>query len=168
MTVYADIWITGGSRPLFPGPMGERRPVWPRLKARSRGIPLREEFRSKEAHAPFLPDQWLNRGWRGSASDRVLIQIFAYAGYKRGVHSRVQSSSSGLASRSSSGLLLDARLTSSERSSLRLASGLRCYESAHPGPWCRRRRRRVSRVPGRTARGPETASAGRSIRHPPL
>jgi len=25
-----------------------------------------------------LPDQWLNRGWRGSASDRVLIHKFAY------------------------------------------------------------------------------------------
>ena len=25
-----------------------------------------------------MPDQWLNRGWRGSASDRVLIHKFAY------------------------------------------------------------------------------------------
>ena len=51
MTVYANIWIKGGSRPLFFRPMGER----------------------------------------GSAHRPSVIQIFAYAGYKRGVHSRVHS-----------------------------------------------------------------------------
>jgi len=51
MTEYANIWITGGSRPLFSRPMGER----------------------------------------GSSHKPSVIQIFAYAGYKRGVHSRVQS-----------------------------------------------------------------------------
>jgi len=48
MTVYANIWIKGGSRPLFFRPMGER----------------------------------------GSAHRPSVIQIFAYAGYKRGVHTR--------------------------------------------------------------------------------
>ena len=56
MTVYANIWIKGGSRPLFFRPLGER----------------------------------------GSAHRPSVIQIFAYAGYKRGVHSRVQSLLLGL------------------------------------------------------------------------
>ena len=111
-----------------------------------------------------MPDQWLNRGWRGSASDRVLIQIFAYAGYKRGVHSRVQSP---LLLGSLHVLLLDARLTSSERTSLRLASALRCYESAHPEPYCRRRRRRASLLPGAGTNSPRSRDGIGGTKHPP-
>jgi len=46
-----------------------------------------------------------------------------------------------------------------------LAGALTLFSS--PGPCCRRRRGRASQVPGRSARGPETAPTGRSARHLP-
>ena len=82
--------IRGASRPLFLRPMGERGAVWPRLQARCMWIPFGRKCGSKEVHAPFLPDQWLNRGWRGPASNRVLIREFAYALLPRSIKRRAQ------------------------------------------------------------------------------
>ena len=85
--------IRGASRPLFLRPIGERRAVWPRLQARCMWIPFWRKFGSKEAHAPFLPDQWLNRGWRGPASNRVLILVFAYTLLPRSIKRRARGGS---------------------------------------------------------------------------
>ena len=82
--------IRGASRPLFLCPMGERGAVWPRLQACCMWIPLGQKCGSKEAHAPFLPNQWLTKGWRGPASNCVLICIFAYMLRPRSIKTRAR------------------------------------------------------------------------------
>ena len=73
--------------------MGERGAVWPRLQARCMWIPSWRKCGSKEAHAPFLPDQWLTKGWRGPASNCVLIRKFAYTLLPRSIKRRAQGGS---------------------------------------------------------------------------
>ena len=114
----------------------------------------------KRLTPPFLPDQWLNRGWRGPASNRVLIREFAYALLPRSIKRRAQGGSRSSLSvelgRSSVCLELVELVELGVEVERRVAEWSR---DAEEGSGVRVRRSRC---------GPETPLAGRSVRHSPL